>query len=137
MKTINEFKKGDIVTRVKPGKELSNVVNFLIKEPINSGGDRSYIGEKIIFVGIANGCAYFQRTNPLELKIFGNKLIDLPLDIFSEGWEFWVDPNSFLEDKEFEEKKILDNEELEKMHKKALEEENYELANKLKNLIKK
>ena len=71
MKSIYEFKKGDIVTRVAPAKSLG-------KSLFNpeGQGDRSYQGDKLIFVGIANGCIYLKRTDILELRIFGNKLID-------------------------------------------------------------
>jgi hypothetical protein len=136
MKTINEFKKGDIVTRVKPGKEL-NAINFFNEEPMVFGADRSYIGEKLIFVGLANGCAYFKRTNPLEIRIFGDKLIDLPLDVFEDGWDNWIDPNSLLDEEEFDDKKKLDDEELKKMIQKAINDEDYELAQKLNNILKK
>ena len=39
-RSIYEFEKGDQITRLKPAKALWE----------NMGGDRSYIGEKLIFL---------------------------------------------------------------------------------------
>ena len=51
MKSIYEFKKGDIITRVSPAKSLGR--SIFNPEGV---GDRSYQGDKLIFVGVANGC---------------------------------------------------------------------------------
>ena len=87
-RSIYEFEKGDQITRLKPAKALWE----------SMGGDRSYIGEKLIFQGIANGVIYLKRTNEIELKIFGDKLIELPMDIFSENWAYYQDPTTLFED---------------------------------------
>ena len=130
MKSIYEFKKGDIVTRVTPAKSLG-------KSLLNTEGtgDRSYQGDKLIFVGIANGCVYLKRTNALEIRMFGDKMIDLELDIFSEGWDYYIDPNSLLED--IEETILISTDGLKEAIEKAIAEENYEAAEKLTKLLEK
>ena len=47
MKTIFEFKKGDKITRIKPA---------------NGFGDRSYMGDELVLIGIANGQIYFKNN---------------------------------------------------------------------------
>ena len=125
MKNIYEFKKGDIVTRVEPAKPLGK--SILNPE---GQGDRSYQGDKLVFVGIVNGCIYLKRTDILELKIFGDKLLEIPLDIFSDGWNYWVDPKTITEND-------IPKHIIEEQLKKALDEENYEFADKLKKIFKK
>ena len=131
MKSIYEFKKGDVITRVEPSATLGKGGFFG-----DSGfQDRSYIGEKFIFVGIANGNIYCKRTCPVELKIFGDTLVDLSLDIFTDGWDKWIDPYSLLED--IDETVYVSTDNLQEAIDKAIEEENYEAANKLKKLLDK
>ena len=127
-KSIYEFKKGDIITRVSPSKSMG--ISILNPEGV---GDRSYQGEKLIFIGIANGCIYLKRTNELELKIFGDKLMDLELDIFSEGWDYYIDPNSLLEDAD--ETIFVSTDGLQEAIDKAVAEENYEAADKLQKTL--
>ena len=131
MKSIYEFKKGDIVTRVAPAKALGKS----IFNP-EGQGDRSYQGDKLVFVGIANGCIYLKRTDILELKIFGDKLLELPLDIFSDGWNYWVDPYDLLEDGKLDEI-LISKDGLKEAMAKAIAEENYEAAAKFKKLLNK
>jgi hypothetical protein len=123
MKTIYEFKKGDEIVRIIPAKPLIDIMGKEMR-------DRSYLGEKMIFVGIANGQIYIKRTDHLSLQLFGDKLVDLPLDLWDEGWGYWVDPETLLEN-------IISDETLEKKLNKALLEEDYELANKIKKLLNK
>ena len=87
------------------------------------------------FVGIANGCIYLKRTCPVELKIFGKKLVDMPLDIYTDGWDKWVDPYSLLED--MDETTYVSTDNLQEAINKAIEEENYEAAEKLRKLLDK
>ena len=129
-KSIYEFKKGDIITRASPSKSMG--ISILNPEGV---GDRSYQGEKLIFIGIANGCIYLKRTNELELKIFGDKLMDLELDIFSEGWDYYIDPNSLLEDAD--ETIFVSTDGLQEAIDKAVTEENYEAADKLQKTLNK
>ena len=118
MKTIYEFKKGDEVVRIIPTK------------PLNNRGDRSFMGEKMIFVGIANGQIYLKRTNQLEIRLMGNSLINVSLDLWDEGWDRWVDPLTLLDndiDRAHVEDKLFD----------ALTQQDYELAEKLKDILTK
>jgi len=119
MKTIYEFKKGDEIVRVENAK------------PIQEGGirDRSYVGEKMIFAGIANGVIYLKPTTIISTFLAGKeKLMDLPLDTWDEGWDHWVDPNTLLDN-------ILDEKQIKSKLSEAIAEENYELANKLQKML--
>ena len=89
MKSIYEFKKGDNIVRITPAKPCGG--GMFTPEGVR---DRSYIGERMIFAGIANGCVYLRRTNKFERKMFGDKLVDLPLDIWDDGWDYYMDPSS-------------------------------------------
>ena len=55
---------------------------------------------------------------------------ELPLDIFSEGWDIWVNPLMLLENDEVENIMASDKE-LRKQIDLALADENYELADRL------
>ena len=122
MKSIYEFKKGDEIVRVTPAKPLKNLLGEI--------RDRSFLGEKMIFAGIANGQIYLRRTKKLDIIIFGKALLDLPLDIWDDGWDYFVDPENLLAD-------ILPREVLEDKLDKALEEEDYRLAERLRKLLEK
>ena len=122
MKSIYEFKKGDEIVRVTAAKPLKNHLGEI--------RDRSFLGEKMIFAGIANGQIYLRRTKKIDLKIFGNGLLDLSLDIWDDGWDYYVDPENLLAD-------ILPREVLEDKLNKAVEEEYYILAERLRKLLEK
>ena len=118
MKTIYEFKKGDEIVRIVPAK------------PINTIRDRSFMGEKMIFVGIANGQIYLKRTNQLEIRLMGDSLVNISLDLWDDGWDLWVDPLTLFDndiDAVHIEDKLFD----------ALSMEDYELAEKLKDILTK
>ena len=121
MKTIYEFKKEDEIVRIIPAKPLSDMMGKEIR-------DRSYLGQKMIFAGIANGQIYLKRTDYLSIQLFGNKLVNLPLDLWDDGWDNWVDPDTLLEN-------IIPIETLEEKLKKALKDEDYELATKIRKLL--
>tara|TARA_R110000824_G_scaffold262913_3_gene451577 strand:+ start:208 stop:582 length:375 start_codon:yes stop_codon:yes gene_type:complete len=123
MKTIYEFKKGDEIVRITSAKPLIDMMGKEIR-------DRSYLGEKMIFAGIANGQIYLKRTDYLSIHLFGDKLVDLPLDLWDDGWDNWIDPEELLEN-------IVPVETLLEKLEKALRDENYELADKIKNLLNK
>jgi hypothetical protein len=127
MKKIYEFKKGDRIVRIQPAK--SNGRSIFNPEGI---GDRSYIGDELIFVGIANGQIYAKRTDKLSIRLFGDKLLNIPLDLFDEGWEYYINPEELLDESFLEDSIILSKEQLEEQLEKALEDENYELASVLK-----
>ena len=120
MKTIYEFKKGDEIVRVENAK------------PIQGNGirDRSYVGEKMVFVGIANGVIYLKPTTVISIFLAGKeKLMDLPLDNWDEGWDYWVDPENLLDN-------VLDNKQIKSKLAEAIAVENYELADKLQKMLK-
>lgn len=91
MKTIYEFAKGDEIVRVIPAKPYPSVIDGV--EPIR---DRSYIGEKMIFVGIANGVIYLRVTDKHHVAMLGNRLRELPLDVWDDGWDNYFDPENLL-----------------------------------------
>jgi hypothetical protein len=133
---IYDFKINSKIVRVKPSKRI---------------GDRSYIGEKFIFKGIANGMIYLKTTDSYRIKIFNRDSVELQLDDFYDDWEYYIDPlklerkeklknlnyisdNFFISDDEKDQFiKILQvgSIELEKTEKI-----NTSLKNKLKNWIK-
>ena len=123
MKTIYEFKQGDEVVRVEAAKSLTNVFG---KESVR---DRSYLGEKFIFHGIANGVIYLKPTEKVSIFFSADGFIDLPLDIWDEGWDHWVDPETLLNN-------VLDDRQIKSKLADAIAEENYELANKLQKMLK-
>lgn len=122
MKTIYDFYKGDEIVRIMPAKEFS----------IGGIRDRSYMGEKLIFVGIANGQIYCKRTDSLSLKVFGDKLLNLSLDIWYEGWDLFIDPYKLFDGLESK----IDTSVIEEQLKLAIKAENYELAEILKSKLK-
>jgi hypothetical protein len=63
--------------------------------------------------------------------MFGDKLLNLALDIWDEGWDSFIDPKKLLEG--FEPK--MDKQTIEEQIKKAIENEDYELAQKLKSKL--
>ncbi len=119
MKTIYEFKQGDEIVRIESAKPIQD----------NGIRDRSYVGEKMIFVGIANGVIYLKPTERLSIFFSAEGFIDLPLDIWDEGWDHWVDPETLLNN-------VLDEQQLKNKLSEAIATENYELANKLQKMLK-
>ena len=135
--SIYEFKKGDRITRIKPSKPIAK----LQEDEIVS---RDYIGTPLIFVCIANGCIYLKRFLDKQtaemVAIFNmfssdiksdHHLIHLELDLFDEGWSYYIDPLG-LDDKDSE----ISIKELERQKEKALEEEDYLKADRLQKKIK-
>ncbi len=122
MKSIYEFKKGDEIVRIEPAKSYGGFLNG------REVRDRSYIGEKLIFHGIANGVIYLKPTDKVSIFLSNDKFIDLKLDIWDEGWNYWVDPES-LEENQIP--RYIIQEKLDQ----AIAEENYELADKLEKML--
>ena len=89
---IKEFKKGDIIVRTKPAKSLGPITS-LMGEVIERCGDRSYMGEKLEYIGMANGQIYLRWSEDSE-SMFRNRDVplDLAIDLWDEGWEIWIDP---------------------------------------------
>ncbi len=127
-KNIYEFDKNDVVVRVEP----SRIIGYSIINP-DGTRDRSYIGEKLIFVGVTNGCIYLKRTDEVQIKVFGDKLVELPLDLFSDGWNYYQSPSSLLES---DDNIIVSDEELRKQIELAVADENYEKADRLSKKLK-
>lgn len=116
-KSIFEFKKGDIITRLKPFMD-----EFGLK-------DYTLVGNPIIFLGIANACVYLSKKADFLTKLFigqENVQIKLPLELCEQGWSEYIEPD-FLS-KECSNDKIS----LEKEIEKALQKEDYLEADLLK-----
>ena len=78
MSSIHNFKQGDIITRVEPSK----------------AGDRSYMGNKLILIGIANAQIYYENPESVTAILTGTTMSNVALDQWSEGWELYVDPRT-------------------------------------------
>ncbi len=106
---IQNFKKGDKITRIEPSEGI---------------GDRSYIGTKFRLIAVANGCVYVEALEDKGMRMIKSGKRILPLDWFSKGWDYYEDISklSFID--------IFKSE-----IKKALEDENYELLSEIKNIL--
>lgn len=80
MSSIHNFKQGDVITRVKP----------------SNNGDRSYMGDRMIFIGIANAQIYYENSSSITARLTGTTMSNVALDQWSEGWELYVDPRTLL-----------------------------------------
>ena len=118
MKTIYDFKIGDEIVRTIPAKPFEYGIAAGIR-------DRSYLGEKMIFKGIANGHIYLIRMEEFQRVLFGDKFLNLPLDMWDQGWDIWVDPKTLNE-------VCLNKEDIIDLIKEAVINEDYELAARLK-----
>ena len=146
--SIYNFKKGDIITRISPSKPIPGL-------EAEDFRDRAYIGVPLKFLGVANGCIYVERESAnkdleeipeigrLFKAMMGGETgpINLPLDMWSEGWANYIDPYEIDNNKD---KKIAgeilegaNKIQLKKELKEALAEENYELAENIKKRLKK
>ena len=68
---INQFKEGDIITRTEPNK--------------NPNGDRSYMEDKLEFVGIEKGIIFL-----ISDEFMGEfRAIKLAEDWWGEGWDYF------------------------------------------------
>ena len=131
-KTIYEFSPGDIVTRIQPA--------ILISNSLFAGGmnyDASYVGEKLVFIGIANGCAYFEATDSFTYLLERGKIIDLPLHKFEEGWAHYIDPVTLINGKTRTKYQSMSDTELIQKMDEAIDSEDYEEASRIKHEIDK
>jgi hypothetical protein len=80
MSSIHNFKQGDVITRTKP----------------SGRGDRSYMGDRMIFIGIANAQIYYENSSSFISRLTGTTMSNVALDEWSEGWELYVDPKTLL-----------------------------------------
>lgn len=79
---ISSFKKGDIITRTEPSAAIFGGNSLMGLDCI---GDRSYMGDRLKFLGIANNQLYFQFTEGVDLEHLGDEPRGLALDAWSEG----------------------------------------------------
>lgn len=132
-KTIHEFKPGDILTRVQPAMVVSQGTFF-------GGGvsyDSSYVGEKLVFVGIANGCAYFEPTEEFSITLQRGELISLRLHKFEEGWAHYIDPRTLVDAKPMSKYASMSDTSLVAELDNAIADENYEEASRIQHEIDK
>lgn len=121
MANILEFKKGQIITRVSRSKPYI----------LGGLGDGSYMGDPLLFIGIANGHVYFKNKDPFSVLMLGSdKIFGLQLELFSEGWEVYIDPLTLLEDSDIT--LGMTQNDIENKINKAIQDEDYELAEKLR-----
>lgn len=128
-KSIQDFKPGDIVTRVHPA----------IMPPegpfMGVNYDMSYIGQKLIFLGIANGCAYFEPTDPFDKILERGKPIQLVLFKFEDGWAHYIDPLTLVNAKPRSQYESLSDTSLLDKLESAIGEEDYEEASRIQHEI--
>lgn len=132
-KTIYEFNPGDIVTRIQPA-------GIVTQGTFLGGGisyDSSYIGEKLVFVGIANGCAYFEPTESFSVLLENGKLISLRLHKFEEGWAHYIDPRTLIGAKSMSKYASMSDTSLITELDNAIADENYEEASRIQHEIDK
>jgi len=120
-KSVYNFKKGDIITRIKP-----ILGNYGLN---NVDKDYSLIGKKIKFLGIANASVYLSKKADFITSFFlGNDEIvfQIPLELCEDGWAFYVEPDfkEAIKNDDFEKVEILKKklEEKAEILKKKLEE---------------
>jgi len=71
---INEFDKGDIITRVVGIEQVGIMCNGLV-------------GRRLKYVGIANGCIYYNSEG-------SDRIQSLVHSEYNEGWEKYIDPST-------------------------------------------
>lgn len=130
---IKEFKKDDVVTRVDPRVEV-----------LDDFKDFSLVGKKVIFLGIANASIYLQKENDVLSTfnaIFGDgkatNTLQIPLELWEEGWAKYEDPDFLKKDENpnhlFKINSVTENDlSLQELYDKAVEVEDFELAQKLR-----
>ena len=143
--SIYDFVKGDLITRVIPSKPIE----IFGEETIV---DRNFIGEPLVFLGIANGCVYVEKDEMRPSKMESGRIsdggpaflkmmfgtggpINLPLDAYDEVWSHYIDPYNIGSDGNHEFEETLET--LKKKLKLALSKEDYETADKIKAKIAK
>jgi len=130
-KSIYDFNPGDIITRIKPAAMIGNSEFIPIKY------DCSYIGEKLIFVGIANGCIYLEPTDSFSYLLEEGKPIGAKLHRFEEGWAHYIDPVTLVNAKPKSKYESMSDTSLVGKLDEAIEVENYEEASRIKHELDK
>lgn len=121
-KTIYDFRKGDIITRLEPMVDEDGFKDF------------SLVGTKLTFVGIANACVYLsKKSDPLSKIFLGQDTmqIKLPLALCDKGWSRYVEPD-FLD---VSPDNMTEVQAIEEEIQKAVENEDYFKAEALKNRL--
>ncbi len=119
-KSIFEFRKGDILTRLKPMQDDEGYKDF------------SLVGTKLTFIGIVNACVYLsKKSDPLSKIFLGQDTIQikLPLELCEEGWANYAEPD-FGEENPID--NFTDEQAITSEIQKAVEEEDYFRAEALK-----
>jgi hypothetical protein len=119
-KTIFDFRKGDVITRLKPMSDDDGFKDF------------SLVGTKLTFIGIANACVYLSKKSDPLSKIFlgqDNIQIKLPLELCKDGWSNYIEPD-FGEGNSID--NLTDEQAITTEIQKAVEEEDYFRAEALK-----
>jgi hypothetical protein len=118
-KTIYNFTKGSIITRLEPIVDEDDYRDF------------SLVGTKLIFAGIANACVYLsKRSDPLSKIFLGQDTIQikLPLALCENGWAEYMEPD-FLDSSN---DSLTDTQAIEEEIIKAVDKEDYFKAESLK-----
>lgn len=124
-KIIYNFKRGDIITRIKP-----------LIDPQTKEKDFSFIGRKMTFKGLANATIYLEQEFDKLIALFMSmekNIIQLPIELWEEGWAFFIepdflDPNSVI---------VEDEKGLQEQIKKAIASDNFEMAEELRKKLDK
>lgn len=122
-KSIFEFRKGDLITRLKPMQDDEGYKDF------------SLVGAKLTFIGIANACVYLsKKSDPLSKIFLGQDTIQikLPLELCEQGWADYIEPD-FGEENPID--SFTDEQAISLEIQKAVEEEDYFKAEALKNRL--
>lgn len=120
---IDNFKEGDILTRIKP-------ITFYTDKHDKLVSNSMYIGSKMKYMGKYNGSIYFRRTNFVEVLFLG-EYFHLPKHDWSEGWALYEEP-PFMKSSEEKDLENMSEDFLEKLIEDATKKEDYEKALNLK-----
>lgn len=122
---IFKFKKGDVITRIKPMKDKDTGHN-----------DYTLIGRKFIFMGIANASIYLAQEFDFLAKLFlgmSKSVIQLPVDLWPTGWAYHIEPDFLDEDSLL----IDDESRMKEQLDLAIESQNFEQAEDLRKKLDK
>jgi len=102
---IQNFNNGDLIVRTKPGIRQQDRYNdnLGISTRVTQYEDSSYIGEPFKLLDVCNGIIYVEL---IDKSIHERAKIKMVLDVFEEGWEYFVVPNGYTME-EFQNTTIL------------------------------
>ena len=119
-KSIYEFKRGDILTRLKPMVDGDGFKDY------------SLVGTKLTFIGIANACIYLSKKADMFAKMFlGIEIsqVKIPIELCENGWSDYIEPD-FLDSTDTND--FTNEQEINDEIQKAVEKEDYFKAETLK-----